>query len=85
MAGYPGGLVRFNTETGQQQAYTFFTPDREWQHGFNSMRKLCIHPNGKIYVGGWGGAGEFDPSTGKFRHLSFPGTDGTTAPSTGGR
>ncbi|MCO6480018.1 MAG: histidine kinase [Phaeodactylibacter sp.] len=71
-----GGLVRFNTETGQQQAFTFYTADREWQHGFNSMRKVCVHPNGKIYIGGWGGAGEFDPSTGKFRHLAFPGTEG---------
>lgn len=71
-----GGLVRFSAHTGQQQAFAFSTPNRDWQHGFNSMRKVCVHPNGKIYIGGWGGAGEFDPSTGQFRHLSFPGTEG---------
>lgn len=71
-----GGLVRFNTQTRRQQAYVFSTPNREWEHGFNSMRKVCVHPNGKIYIGGWGGAGEFDPSTGRFRHLDFPGADG---------
>ncbi|MCB0557793.1 MAG: histidine kinase [Lewinellaceae bacterium] len=71
-----GGLVRFNTEAQQQRAYAFSSPEAEWQHGFNSMRKVCVHPNGKIYIGGWGGAGVFDPATKQFQHLDFPGTDG---------
>ena len=71
-----GGLVRFNTASGQHRAYALSSPEADWQHGFNSMRKVCPHPNGKIYIGGWGGAGEFDPATEQFRHLDFPGTEG---------
>lgn len=70
------GLVRFNTQNQQHELFAFVSEDKNVQHSFNSMRRVYPHSNGKVYLGTWAGAGEFDPHTRQFRRLDFPGTEG---------
>ncbi len=70
------GLVRFNTSTQGHEVFSFVSDDKGLQNSFNSMRLVHPHTNGQIYVGSWSGAGAFDPRSGKFRLIDFPGAEG---------
>lgn len=61
------GLISFNKYTKDYDWYYYRTDDRSRQYGFNSMKAVFSHVDGRIYLGSWGGAGIFDPSRGAFK------------------
>ncbi len=70
------GLVRFNRHSQEHTHLTAIMQDKDLQYSFNSMRKVYAHPDGKVYTGSWGGAGVYDPETGKISRIRFPAEEG---------
>jgi ligand-binding sensor domain-containing protein len=61
------GLVSFNKYTKAYDWHYFQSEDKDRQYGFNSMKAVFSHSDGRLYVGSWGGAGIFDPASGTFK------------------
>lgn len=64
------GLFEFNKYTKRYNWHYFPQENPEEEYRRNTWRHIYPHTDGKLYLGGWLGAGSFDPYTGKFTPIT---------------
>lgn len=63
------GLIEYNKHTEQYHWHYFRQANADRQFRTNTFRTILAHPNGKLYLGSWGGASIFDPETERFEKI----------------